>query len=262
VAALTWTSLQTQLQAEIARTPYPYATVDGAFATLFPASTQYAENYIYNKIPMLAQRTQDTSLSTTGGSRSISLKGTPLPIVVPERIALLTPTGSTLATGTQVPFLPASLDFIDLFWPTQALTWPPSAALATYWCIEGGVASDFSSPTVIIAPTPDAAYTIILTGLFQQKPISATNPQTYLSTVYPQLFAACCMLFISGALLRNYGSASDEPGQAVSWQQQVDRLIEVAAEEEGRRKQSGTDWLYRAPVSAPQGGPPAARGAA
>lgn len=281
MAALTWTSLQTILQAIIARTPFPYTVVDGAFATLFPAATSYAEEYIYNKIPMLAQRLQDKSLRTTAGSRSISLAGTTLPIVVPQRLALLVgPNNVGLVDGFgnpivdgfgnpiitpdpapfQVPFLPVSLDFIDMFWPQEALTWAPNNALAAYWCIEGGVAADFSSPTVVIAPTPDAAYQVIVTGLFQQEPISATNPQTYLSTVYPELFLACCMVFISGALLRNYSSAGgtqpDEPGMPIHWQMQVDRLIEFAQEEEMRRMQQGTNWMNRPPMPA---GAPAGR---
>lgn len=257
MTALTWTSLQTELQAIVARTPYPYAVADGAFNTLFPQSTSYAEQYIYTKIPMLAQRMQDKMLVTTPGARDIPLVGTTLPIIVPERIGLITPAGATLQSGTVVQFLPTSFDFIDMFWPNESLTWPPANALATYWCLRGGVGSDFSSPSVTIAPTPDAAYTVALTGLFQQAPISASNPQTYLSTVYPQLLVACCMVFISGGLLRNYGSQSDESGMAVSWQSQVDRLIEFAFEEELRRKQQGTDFLYRPPMSArpppPQG---------
>lgn len=257
MAAITWPVLQTTIQAIIARTPYPYAATDGAFNTLFPQATSYAEQRIYHEMPFLAQRLQDTSLTTTAGSRSISLAGTTLPILVPQRVALLTPTGSTLANGTQVPFVPVSLDFIDMFWPNESQTWAPASALAAYWCIEGGVAADFTSPKVIIAPTPDADYPVVLTGLFQQAPISSEIPQTYLSTNYPELMIAGCMIFISGALLRNYGSAGgpqpDEPGMPIHWEGQFVHLMEIAKEEEMRRLQQGTNWMNHPPM--PSGAP-------
>lgn len=269
MSALTWSTLQTTLQAIIARTPYPYSVVDGAFATLYPQSTSYAENRIYHEMPFLAQRLQDTSLTTTAGSRSISLYGTTLPIVVPQRLALLTPSGSLLQNGMQVPLLPVSLDFIDIFWPNQSQTWAPANALAAYWCIEGGVSSvDLTSPNVIIAPTPDDAYTIVVTGLFQQAPLGSpgggrgggnTVTQTYLSTNYPELMIAGCMIFLSGALLRNYSAAGspqqpDEAAMSVHWEQQFDRLMMIAKQEEERRLQQGTDWMNR-PPGAPQPGP-------
>jgi hypothetical protein len=262
VAALTWSTLQTTLQAIIARTPAPWTFSDPAFNQLFPQSTSYAENRIYHEMPVLAQRDQDTSLTTTSGSRSISLHGTALPIVVPERLALITPSGSTLANGTQVPFIPVSLDFIDLWWPNQSLTWAPASALAAYWCIQGGVSgADFISPNVVIAPTPDAAYKVVLTGLFQQEAISEDNPQTYLSTVYPECMLAACMIFLSGALLRNYGSAGapsqpDEAGMPIHWEGQFGRLIESAKAEEMRRRGQGALPFTQPPSAPGMPGPP------
>lgn len=248
MAALTWTTLQTELQAIIARTPYPYTVVDGAFSTLFPQATSYAEQRIYHDIPMLAQKAQDTSLTTTAGVRSVNLSGTALPAIVPERLALLTPAGATLANGAQIVAEPASLDFMDMFWPQQSQTQAPDQAPAIYWCLR-------DDQTAIVAPTPDAAYTVVLTGLFQQTPISAGNPTTYLATNYPELMTAACMVFISGALLRNYGSqgapSPDEPGMSVSWESQYITLKGIAQAEELRRRQLGTDWLDRPPMPAP-----------
>ena len=248
--------------------------VDAAFAELFPQATSYAESYIYNSIPMLAQRLQDTSLTTTAGSRSVSLYGTALPCIVPQRVALQTtsvvylydnlgnilyddqgnPLTSSPGPATTIPFQPVSLDFIDMYWPNESQTWAPANSLANYWCIEGGISpNDFTSPTIILAPTPDAAYTVVLTGLFQEAPLSQSNPQTYLTTNYAPLYTACCMVFISGALLRNYssqgGTTPDEPGMPVSWQLQVDRLLGLAREEEARRRGFGTDYLDRLPSS-------------
>ena len=259
MSALTWSSLQTVLQAIIARIPAPWTATDAGFQELYPQATSYAEHRIYNDMPALAQRAQDISLTTTAGSRTINLYGTALPVIVPQRLALLTPSGSTLANGTQIPFLPTSLDFIDLYWPQESLEGAPASSLANYWCNLGGVSgSDFTSPTVIIAPTPDAAYKVVLTGLFTQAPISASNPQTYLSTNYPEVLTAACMVYISGALLRNYSSAGnpaqpDDPGMPVHWEGQYRVLLEAAKAEEARRRGLGTDYLDRLP--APSGPP-------
>jgi hypothetical protein len=259
LAAITYSTLQTTLQAIIARTPAPWVATDASFNQLFPQATSYAENRITNDIPFLATRAQDTSLTTTSGNRLVSLYGTALPVNVPQRVALITPAGSTLATGTQIQLLPASLDLIDMYWPQESLTWAPASATALYWCNQGGVSgSDYTSPNIIIAPTPDAAYTIVLTGLFTAAPISATNPQTYLSTNYPELMISACMVFLSGALLRNYSSAGmpsppDEAQMAVHWEQQYGRLKDLAGAEEMRRRQQGSDWLSRPPGAAQPG---------
>ena len=253
MASITYSGLKTVLQAIVARTPFPYAVTDGAFETLFPQAISYAESLIYNHVPMLAQRAQDTSLVTTPGVASLSLFGTVLPIVVPERIALLTPAGSTMATGTQIQYVAASSDLIDSYWPNEGLTWAPSMVNATYFCIQGGVSpQDFSSPTVTLAPTPDAAYRVVLTGLFQQKPLSANTPQTYLSTLYAPLLTAACMVFIAGALLRNYGAQTDETGMAVSWQGQTQKLLDAASGEEIRRRSQGTGFLHQLPTGTTQ----------
>lgn len=248
MTAITWDTLETTLLAVIARSPFPYTVIPGDFATLLPQATSYAENRIYREMPMLAQRTQDSTLSTTGGKRTVSLKGTTLPVLVPERVAIV-------SGGTTYQCIPTSLDFLDMYWPAQQATLPPANATGLYWAIIGGVDSDFSSPTIAIAPTPDQTYTITVTGLFQQKPISDTNQQTYLSTVYPELLTAACLVWLSGALLRNYaaagipgGSAPDEPGMPVYWESQYAVLLKAAQAEEVRRRQQGTDWLDRPPA--------------
>jgi len=244
MTALTWATLETTLLAIIARTPYPYSTPDGAFATLYPQATSYAENRIYREIPMLAEQAQDTSLVTVAGNRSIPLGDTALPVIVPERVALITPVGATPDNGERVQFIPVSLDFIDMAWPDATITQAPARANANYWAL-------LNDHTAIIAPTPDNAYTVELTGLFQQAPISAGNQTTYLSTYYPELLTAACMVFLAGALLRNYGAQADEARMAQSWETQYELLKTAASAEELRRRQQGTNWIDAPPAPSP-----------
>lgn len=246
---LTFTSLQTELLAIIARVPYPFTVPDGAFSVLYPTAIQYAENRIYTEIPMLSQRRQDTQLVTADGVREIDLAGTSQPCVVPERVSLVV-NGATVATGEQVQAVPTSLDFIDMWWPIQRRTATPTLLepYRLFWAIKGGTSSvDHQSTTIVLAPTPDAAYPVVLTGLFQPIPLSGANPQTYLSTVYPALLTAACMVYLSGALLRNYSASGipgtqspDEPGQPVYWEGQFKTLQAAALKQELRIRVEGS----------------------
>lgn len=251
---LTYTSLQTELLSIIARVPAPYTTPDAAFVVQYPQAISYAENRIYHDIPFLAQRAQDTSLSTTAGSRSLSLYGTQLPILVPERIAIMN-------GDTMIQALPTSLDFIDMWWPDETETSDPLPGVyyKLFWAILGGYSSqDFISPTIVLAPTLKASYPVVVTGLFQQPPLSGNNPQTYISTVYPELMLSACMVFLSGALLRNYAASGipgtqqpDEPGQPVYWEAQYNTLLRIAQDQEVRSRAQGTHVFDGLPAPPP-----------
>lgn len=250
MAALTWTTLQTELLVALVQAPSPYNVVPPDFASLLPRATSYAESRICAEIPMLANRTQDTSRSTTSGSRQLNLSLMTNPLVVQEGLALITPTGTSAAAGTRYPYDKTTLDFIDLFWPTEATTLDPSLAdnIGRYWAplntgpassvtIEGGAATSI----IVIAPTPDGIYTAECTGLFQPTPISLANQSTYLSTVYPDLLVAGCMVFLEGTLRRNFGAQASDPKEALSWEGQYITLRDAAAFEEARRRGLAAD---------------------
>lgn len=222
--SLTWTTLQNTVAAALVQAPSPYTALPSDFVTLFPQATSYAEGRIYGDLVMLAQRVQDVSQSVTSGVRTISLSSFVNTMVVVERVALT-------AAGTQWQYVLASLDFVDMFWPATAVTMSPSAAdqVGRFWAMR-------DDHTIVLAPTPDATYVAQVTGLVQPASISATNPTTYLSTVYPDLMTAACMVWLSGALMRNYGSQSDEPQMAQSWESQYTHLVSNAQGEERRRR--------------------------
>ena len=251
---LTYAGLQAECLSVIAR-----GAADTGFTTLFPRSVSYAEQRIHSLMPWLSDRAQDSTLSTVAGQRTLSLMGTALPCVVPQRIALVvTPSNSTpAAAGQFIQAFPTSLDWIDMFWPIQGAQQNPAQANAVYWANVGGYDTDLISPTIVIAPTPDAAYPVVVTGLFQQQSLVTSINGTYISTLYPELLMAACMVFISGALLRNYAAAGipgtstpDEPGQPLHWEAQFNVLLKAAQSEEMRRRGQGFDWLDR-PIMPP-----------
>ena len=230
----TWTSLQQSCAIAMGRLPNPVPAspvYDSLFVAQFPLATSYAETRIYHEIPFIASYLEDTSATTTAGSRIISLASTPLPLVSLEQIRLVVPTATALPAGTMVPFDRVTLDFIDRYWPVEGATLTPSltSQYGRYWAL-------INDRTVAIAPTPDAAYQVKAGGLYQPAPISATNPSTYLSVSYPDLLQAGICVFLAGALNRNFGAQADESGQAMSWEALFQKELAPARAEEMRRR--------------------------
>lgn len=251
MTALTFATLQTELLVALALGPPPYNVVPPDFASLYPNAISYAESRICAEIPLLANRTQDTSLTTTNGSRRLNLALMTNPLVVQEGLALI-------VSGTQYQYDKATLDFIDIFWPAEATTLAPNLSdnIGRYWApLNTGpantimIAGAAATSIIVMAPTPDAAYTAMCTGLFQPKPLSSVNSSTYLSSVYPDLLVAGCMVFLEGTLKRNYGAQADDPKAALSWEGQYSILKEAAAFEEARRRGLAMD-APRAPSQA------------
>lgn len=258
MAALTWTTLQTELLVALAQAPPPYNVIPADFASLFPRATSYAESRICAEIPLLANRTQDTSLTTTTGSRQLNLSLMTNPLIVQEGLALITPASTAANVGHRAAFEKTTLDFIDLFWPDEATTLDPALAdnIGRYWApLNTGpvgtitIAGSAASSIIVLAPTPSDTFTAECTGLFQPTPISSGNPSTYLSAVFPDLLVAACMVFLEGTLRRNFGAASDDPKQALSWEGQYTTLRDAAAFEEARRRGLAAD-LPRPPQAA------------
>jgi hypothetical protein len=237
MAGQTWTTIQNAVIVALAQAPSPYNVANiPDFTTQFAQAASYAELRIYRDLVMLCTRMQNTSLGTTGASRQINLANMTNPnggpIIVPEGLSLITPSGTANpANGTRVQFTEASLDWIDYVWPVEATTMDPDDAewIGRYWAMRDAF-------VMVISPTPDAVYTAEITGLFQPTPISPANPVTYLSTYYPDLLECAILIFLSGALQRNYGAQSDDPRQAQSWEAQYQTLKTGALNEEMRRR--------------------------
>jgi hypothetical protein len=222
--SLTWTTLRDTLAAALVQAPSPYTSLPTDFETLYPESLQYAEGRIYGDLVMLAQRDVDTSITTVSGTRTFSIAGLANTMVVVEGVALL-------SGGIQYPYDKGSLDLIDHLWPQASATVAPSAAT---WV--GRYHAMLDDHTIALCPTPDGTYTVQLTGLVQPTGLSAANPSTYLSTVYPELLTAGCMVWLVGALLRNFGAQADDPKQALSWEATYQVLKSNVEGEELRRR--------------------------
>lgn len=235
MAAQNWTALQTTFLAATVKAQPPYTSPPPDFAALLPQATSYAEERIFTDIPLLGVRTNNSSLVTTAGNRDVSLSAMVNslggPIIIPEEFYLIIPAAATPKTGTRVPFIQATPALISTIWPIEAVTIAPTLTdyVPRLWALR-------NDNTIIYAPTADAAYVVDITGLYQPTPISSSNPTTYISTTYPALLEAACMVFLSGWLLHNFGAQGDLPAQAVSHETQYGQLMQSAKAEEMRRR--------------------------
>lgn len=227
--SLTYTSLVSTLNNLLQETG------SGDFTAIIPNIIDDAEQRIYRELNFLAQRKEDTSITTTSGTRSISLSNTTLPCMVVEQVALITPAGAGTTSGTRVQYEgPVSLDFVNMIWPQQSATQAPSLYASSYWAMA-------SDNTVVLAPTPDASYTAAVTGVFRPAPMSASNATTYLGSYYPDLYLSACMVF-GAAYQRDFGQMSDDPAKALSWEAHYQAEKASAMDEEARRRGESTGW--------------------
>lgn len=199
------------------------------YTTILPSAIQYAEQRIYREMDFLATRTVNATSSFATGNRSLAIPVLPSTIIVLQGVATVSPPATTPSAGTRTQLEPVSLDFIDSVWPTEANTAPP-----VYWAM-------LNAATIVVAPTPDAAYGAELTGIFRPAPLSASNTTTYISLVYPDLLVSACMVFLTG-WQKNFGSQSDDPKMAQSWEALYQVEMKSALEEEQRRKGSSVGW--------------------
>lgn len=241
MSALTWDTLQSVLLSALSQAPSPYIVIPPDFAELYPRATSYAESRITQEIPLLANRVQTSTTTVTANSRKFDLSTLPMTVTVVERIALITPGADLIpSAGVRNQYIKTTLDYIDMFWPQESQTLAPNLAqnIGRYWAYgtHESFGSTYVNNDIVIAPTPDLAYTIEVTGLAVPTPISSGNQQTYLSTIYPDLLTAACMVFLEGALMRNYGAQADEPRAAQSWESQYQTLKASCEFEEKRRR--------------------------
>lgn len=214
---------------------------DPDFVAIRPSIIDYAEQRIYRELDLLSTVVSDTSATLTANSRNFTLPTASGRFVTTQGINVFTPL-STTTTRNQL--IPTTRDFIDATWPSDAPTTTPS--IPTNYAM-------ISDQTIIVAPPPDAAYTVEVIGTIRPEPLSDSNTTTFLSQYLPDLFFAASMVFGSG-FQKNFGSQSDDPRMAVSWESQYQSLKQSAEVEEVRKKYWSTAWSSMSPT--PLANPP------
>lgn len=242
MTAWTYTTLVAAIDNYLEQDPSQPGT--DQFAAAIPTFLSNAEQRIYRELDFLTTRQQVAQSTFTAGSRSLSLTTLSTgnypqyPIVVQGVAAILPASVSVPSSGTRIQYELTSLDFIDMAWPTEASTAPPSEEFA-YFAMK-------TDQEVVVAPTPDQTYTAEVTGTFRPAPMSVSNTTTWLGDNLPDLLFFACMIEATG-YLRDYGASSDDPRLAISWDKRFADAKASAMSEESRRKGEGTGWTPYSP---------------
>lgn len=244
---LTYSTYKTQI-AQMA----VVAEDDTNFLAILPMMIDYASLRIARDLDLMftSASLHGAGYKLTAGNRNLSFSQN-LPdgtsFVVSEQINLIV--GATEATnpdtGTRVPLLPTSKEFLDAVYGSAA---PTNRAQPKYFV-------PFNETLFFVGPVPDVDYYVEVVGTLRPAPLSDLVPETFISQYLPDLLVMASMVYIS-AYQRNFGKESDDPQMAQSYEGQYQTLLKSASVEEARKKFEASGWSSQspAPVATPTRG--------
>lgn len=204
------------------------------FASVLPRMIEYAELRMIRDLDFLQTVGTDV-VPLVAGNRSVTL---PSELVVVNSANVVTPAATLPDDGVRNPLQRVTVDFLNFAWPqasaSSADQIPQYYAMLDQW-------------TAIVAPAPGGAFNFEVVGTFRPEPLSESNPTTFISTYLPDLFLAASLVFGAG-YQRDFGSQSDDPQLAISWEQTYKSLLGGAAVEEARKKSMSEGWTPYMPV--------------
>jgi hypothetical protein len=242
----------------------PLNEEDSNFQRIVPIMFAYAEGRIYRELTFLATDAV-TQVTLTALDRDVVL---PTSVLSVRSVAVCTPTGPITRNSRRHHPERTSAEALDMFWPLPSLR---PGVPKKYTVIGRRVApTTLPNPlppgtqplppifvpeqfvyTVRFMPSPDRAYLAEVFGSMEPLPLSESNPDTFLSSRYPDLLCAACMVFLTG-YQRDYGAASDDPQRAVSWEGQYRALRDGVMLEAGQMRGEGPSFTALAPAGTAQ----------
>lgn len=219
--------LQFSLIDATSATPYGETGVN----QILPRAIEYTEHRLQRDLDILAGYVTDNSKTLTANSRVFTLP------VDKGEYDILTQASVIVAGQRQPPMTPVSREFLDASYPSDTATTTPSIPI--YWCPVDQV-------SILVGPAPDSAYTVEVVGTQRFTPLSSTNTSNFLTLQTPDLYLAASMVFMCG-FQRDYGSQSDDPHSAVSWESQYQTLLSALNIQEFRKKFQSVGWTSRTP---------------
>lgn len=214
---------------------------DENFLVFVPGCIDYAEQRMYRELDLQVTRVIDTSGATVANNQQFTLPTAQGTFVVVEQINVFDPAGTTAETGSRVPLIGVTKEFINAAWPSN------SSNIGTpQWF------APVSNTLYLLAPSPDAQYTTEVVGTIRPTPLSSSNTSTFLTTSLPDAFMAASMVFATG-YQRDFGAQTDNPQASASWEAQYTKLMQSAAVEELRKRFMGPAWqpMTPSPVATP-----------
>lgn len=168
---------------------------------------------------------EQSSFGTTAPGNA--LVSTPSDLLIIRAVDYFTPVNTNDTNGgTRVPLEPRDESWIKDYWPARSLTAPPK-----FYAV-------LNPTTLLVAPTPDAAYTIEMSLSYRPTPLSSSNTTTLLTLNAPDMFLYATLVFAAG-YLKNFGAQSDNPQVALSWEGEYQKAKSSVVSEEKRKKAQG-----------------------
>jgi hypothetical protein len=236
---LTYTTYKTQI-AQMA----VVAEDDVNFLAILPMMIDYASLRICRDLDLIftSVSLHGAGYQLTAGNRNLSFSqelGDGTSFVVSEQINLIldATTLNDPDTGTRVPLLPATKEFLDAVYGS-ALT--ANRGQPKYF-------APFNETLFFVGPTPAINYAVEVVGTIRPSSLSASVPTTFISQYLPDLLIMASMIYIS-AYQRNFGKESDDPQMAQSYESQYQSLLKSAMVEENRKKFESSGWSSQSPA--------------
>jgi len=214
------------------------STTDTNFQTIIPSMIDYAELRIQRDLDFLSTQISNSSYFFSVNSNTV---------VLPTSLYVVLQTLEVVdGSGVSRPLLPVAKEYIQNVYGSGS-----TLGLPQYFAVYGGdtATTGLTAQNLLVGPTPDLSYPLILTGTMRSAPLSATNTSTFISTYLPDLFIMASMIYIS-AYQRNFGRMNDDPQMAQSYESQYQALKAGALIEENRKKFEAAAWTSYSPAPA------------
>jgi hypothetical protein len=211
------------------------------YLAMIPNAIDDAEQRLYRELDLISTVVRDTGGTLTANSRNFTLPQTSGRFVVTESMSVFTPVSTTTSRRQLTP---VTREFLDAIWGDEMAAATPS--IPEYYAM-------ITDQQIIVGPSPDAAYTMEVTGTIRPTPLSATNTTTLLTLYLPDLWLTAFLIFGAG-YLKDYGAATDDPNAAGSWEAHYQRLLPSANTEEMRKRYASQAWTSKQtnPIATPQ----------
>lgn len=214
----------------------PIGSTDPGFVTMLPGAIEYAEQRCYRELDLLQTQITDDSGQLTALDRNFTLPTSIGTFITVDQVNLITPAGTPSTSGSRVPLMAVSPEFIDVVYPSNTTRW---AGQPKYY----GRRSD---DLIILGPAPNSSYYVEVIGVQRPQALSSANSSTPLTIYVPDLFFACSMIFVSG-YMRNFGAQASDPQMSQSWEMQYKTLFQSASVEQARAKFHSEGWTSEQP---------------
>lgn len=194
------------------------------FQQMIPNMIDYAEKRIYRELDVV---------DTIWTSQGTTTRKSRVVITPPARYGnYITVQNVSIILDSppqRVNLQPTTVSYLNYVWGTDA-----TLSVPQYF-------APYRQDSFFIGPYPDRNYVIEIMGTYRPEPLSPTHTETFLTQFMPEIFLAASMIFASG-YQRDFGSQSDNPAQAQSWESQYQNLIKGAMLESLRQKFAGPAW--------------------